>query len=263
MTHRLKHKVAIITGASKGIGRATALLFAKEGADVVLAARSEDKLMSLRNEIKKFNVRAVVVPTDVTKKEDVNNLVRTTIAEFGRIDILVNNAGMGIHGRVAVTKYSDIEEILNVNLHGALYCIYAVLPQMLKQKSGQIINISSALGKRATPNNAAYCAAKFGLQGFSESLRAELAMNGIDVIVVCPSTTETEFFGDMKYIEPRRPNPFPKNSAEDVAKVILKASLKRKHEVVVSFNGKLFVLFSRFFPRVMDRIMEVVARRGY
>jgi short-subunit dehydrogenase len=263
MKEQLKDKVAIITGASKGIGRATALLFAKEGAHVVLAARSEDRLMSLRDEINKSHVQAVVVPTDVTKREDINNLICTTIAEFDRIDILVNNAGRGIHGPVAVTQYSDIEEILNVNLHGAIYCICAVLPHMLRQRSGQIINISSVVGKRATPNNAAYCAAKFSLQGFSEALRAELAMSGIDVIVVCPSTTRTEFFNEMKYVEPRRPNPFPKSSAEHVARVVLRASLKRRHEVVVSLNGKLYVLFSRFFPRVTDRIMEIAARRGY
>jgi short-subunit dehydrogenase len=263
MNQKLKGKVAVITGASKGIGRATALLFARQGADVVLAARSEEKLKELRDEIKKFDVKVLVVPTDVTRKEDIDNLIKRTADEFGRIDILLNNAGKGIHGRVAMTPYSDIEEILNVNLYGPIYCMCSVLPQMLRQGTGQIINISSVVGKQASPNNAAYCAAKFGLQGFSGSLRAELAMNGIDVIVVCPSTTDTEFFNEMKYVEPRRPRSFPTNTPEHVAKVILKASLKRKHQVVVSLNGKLVVLFSRFFPRVMDRIMAIVARRSY
>jgi short-subunit dehydrogenase len=265
MRQRLKDKVTIITGASSGIGKATALLFAREGASVVLAARSEERLRQVQREIASFNGEAVVVPTDVTKKEAVDNLVRTAVAEFGRIDIVVNNAGIGLWGRVAETPFSIMEEVLNVNLYGALYCIHAVLSTMLKQGSGQIINISSVLGKRATPNVAAYCATKYALHGFSDSLRAELADSpsaNIDVIVVCPSTTATEFFRNMRGRQQGKSlNPFGSMSAEAVAKKILHASLRRKHEVVISFGGKLLVWSNRLFPRLIDKLMVRVARR--
>lgn len=213
--------MVIITGASRGIGKATSVLFAEKGAKVVLAARDLQDLEKTAEEIKKKNKSAeyLTVITDVTKEGDIKNLIKTTLNKFARIDILVNNAGLGINKSVAEFTTQDWDLTLDTNLKGPFLISREVLPIMIKQREGQIVNISSGAGKNPIKNYAAYCASKFGLIGFSESLALEVRNYNIKVSLLLPGTTATHF-GNKKreYVGLR-----PKNSllSKEVAEAVL------------------------------------------
>ena len=189
----LKGKTVIITGASSGIGEATAMKLAKEGANVVLTARSEDKLNKLRSKIEKENGgKAIVVPADVTKKEDLKKVAKKTKEEFGSIDGLVNNAGLMPLSYVKNLHTDEWDKMVDVNIKGVLNGVAAVLPTMMEQKSGNIINISSSAGRKIYPGGAVYCATKSAVRMFSEGLRQELAPNfNINVTSIEPGFVDT------------------------------------------------------------------------
>jgi NAD(P)-dependent dehydrogenase (short-subunit alcohol dehydrogenase family) len=192
---RLTGKVAIITGASRGIGRATAFLLADAGASVVLAARSADEIAAAAREIEArpgdTPRRALAVPCDVTDEEQVANLVAQTLAAFGRIDVLVNNAGYSRQMRIADLSRDEFVRAFTVNTVGPYLCSRAVLPTMKQQHSGKIINIVSGAGKRGSARRGAYSTSKFGLMGFSQSLQHEVKDDGITVCCVCPGPVDT------------------------------------------------------------------------
>jgi uncharacterized protein len=253
-SNKFRNKVVIITGASSGIGKETAILFAQQGANLVLAARNTDALDKLQKQLPP-NSQSLVLRTDVTQKEDLKNLIDKTIERFKQIDILINNAGLGLYGELSNNKDSDIEQVIDVNIRGLILCSAYVTPVMKKQGFGQIINISSVLGKFAIPKMAAYCASKYAVQGFSDSLRAELKRYGIKVITVCPTTTQTEFFNKMPSGTMKPNNPFIM-TPEKVAKIILKASIKNKSEVVISFSGKILSFSNRCFPGIIRFLLS-------
>ncbi|HKJ49674.1 MAG TPA: SDR family oxidoreductase [Christiangramia sp.] len=189
----LKGKTVIITGASSGIGEATAMKLAKEGANVVLTARSEDKLNKLQSRIEKENGgKAIVVPADVTNKEDLKKVAEKTKKEFGSIDGLVNNAGLMPLSYVKNLHTDEWDKMVDVNIKGVLNGVAAVLPTMMEQKSGNIINISSSAGRKMYPGGAVYCATKSAVRMFSEGLRQELAPNfNINVTSIEPGFVDT------------------------------------------------------------------------
>ncbi len=189
----IKGKTVIITGASSGIGEATALKLAKEGANVVLTARSEDKLKKLKEKIDKQNAgKALVVPADVTKKEDLKKVADKTKEEFKSIDGLVNNAGLMPLSYVKNLHTDEWDKMVDVNIKGVLNGVAAVLPTMMEQKSGNIINISSSAGRKIYPGGAVYCATKSAVRMFSEGLRQELAPNfNINVTSIEPGFVDT------------------------------------------------------------------------
>ena len=189
----IKGKTVIITGASSGIGEATALKLAKEGANVVLTARSEDKLIELQKKIEKENAgKAIVVPADVTKKEDLKKVVEKTKEEFKSIDGLVNNAGLMPLSYIKNLHTDEWDQMVDVNIKGVLNGVSAVLPTMMEQKSGNIINISSSAGRKIYPGGAVYCATKSAVRMFSEGLRQELAPNfNINVTSIEPGFVDT------------------------------------------------------------------------
>ncbi|SDS41667.1 SDR family oxidoreductase [Christiangramia echinicola] len=189
----LKGKTVIITGASSGIGEATAMKLAKEGANVVLTARSEDELNKLQSKIEKENGgKAIVVPADVTKKEDLKKVAEKTREEFGSIDGLVNNAGLMPLSYVKNLHTDEWDKMVDVNIKGVLNGVAAVLPTMMEQKSGNIINISSSAGRKMYPGGAVYCATKSAVRMFSEGLRQELAPNfNINVTSIEPGFVDT------------------------------------------------------------------------
>jgi len=190
----LKDKVVIITGASRGIGRATALEFARHGARVALGARSRNDLDALVAEIHaKFTGEAIAVETDVSKKSDVTTLAARTMQTFGRIDVLLNNAGMGIYGEVAEITEEDFDTMVNVNFKGVFLATKAVLPSMIEQKSGHIITVSSVAGKRPIPRMAVYSGTKFALDGFCKSLAKEVKPYNIRVSLIYPGMVDTHF----------------------------------------------------------------------
>ena len=189
---KLAGKVAIVTGGGRGIGRAIALALAREGASVTLAARTLSEIEEVANEIGKATGSAHPVRADVSQERDVANLVSRTIDRFQRIDILVNNAG--IHNpqrRVVDTTLDEWQRIIATNLTGAFLCAKAVLPQMVSQRSGKIINISSIGGRQGAAGVGPYRASKAGLINFSETLAAETKEYGIDVNCICPGAVDT------------------------------------------------------------------------
>ncbi len=194
MRKDISGQVVIVTGASSGIGRETALHFAREKARVALAARREQQLQALEKEIQELGAEVLSLATDVAQRDQVEAMVQRVPEPFGRVDILVNNAGSGLFALVEETTPEDVEAILQVNFFWAFYGIRAVLPIFRRHGSGHIINVASIVGKRGIPLYGAYCASKFALVGLSESLRLELEGSGIAVSLICPVGTATAVF---------------------------------------------------------------------
>ncbi|MBU2948868.1 SDR family oxidoreductase [Zobellia uliginosa] len=189
----IQDKVVIITGASSGIGEATALKLSNKGAKVVLTARREEKLEELKNKIESNGGTALIVTSDVTKKEDYDNLVEKTLDKFNTIDALINNAGLMPLSYVEKFKTDEWEKMVDVNIKGVLNGVAAVLPTMIKNKGGNIINISSSAAHKYFPGGAVYCATKSAVKMFSEGLRQELAPKyGINVTSIEPGAVSTE-----------------------------------------------------------------------
>lgn len=210
----LRGKVAVVTGAGKGIGKSIALSIAEAGANVVLAARTRSDLKSVAKEIEGHGGTALVVPTDVSDEQQVTRLVATTVERFGGVDILVNNAGIGVFDKVVDLKPDDFDRMWNVNVRGAFLCSRAALPYMIKQNSGIIINVASLAGKNAFIGGAGYAATKWALRGFSQCLMLEVREHNIRTITVCPGSVNTEFNSTTK---PRALQP------QDVADAVLLA----------------------------------------
>lgn len=188
----LKDKVVIITGASSGIGKATAMKLAGEGALVVLCARSEDVLKKLRDNIENNGGKALVVKMDVTKHADFENVISQTVDEYGSIDVLINNAGLMPLSFVEKLKTDEWEKMVDVNIKGVFNGVAAVLPTMRKNKNGHIINISSSAAHGYFPGGAVYCATKVAVKMFTEGLRQELAPEyGINVTSIEPGAVDT------------------------------------------------------------------------
>jgi len=257
MEEKLKGKVTIVTGASSGIGEATARILAKLGATVVLAARTGEKLRFLEREILAAGGRALAVKSDVTDELSVEAMVEQAVREFGSIDILVNNAGLGLTGRVAELRADDLRYLLELNLVGPLHCVQAVLPHM--PRGGRIINVSSVLGKRAVPKVGGYCATKFALNALSDALRVELADRDITVTSVHPGTTRTAFRENSRRTRDekrgwRRKGVMP----EEVAAKIARAAEKGGRDVYVTLPDRLFVNVSTLLPGLADRVLRAV-----
>jgi len=222
----IKDKVVIITGASSGIGYATALSLAKEGAKLVVGARRTDRLESLVKEIKANNGEILSQKFDVTKKSDCDDLVNTAIKKWGKVDVLVNNAGLMPLSFVKNLKVDEWDQMIDVNIKGVLYCTAAVLPHMREAKSGHIINISSVAGRIVFPAGSVYCATKHAVTAFSEGLRQELSpRNNIRVTTIEPGVVATELTNTItdesleKFVESSKKMEALK--AEDIASAII------------------------------------------
>ena len=189
----LKSKVAIVTGASKGIGRAIALSLAKAGMSVALAARARKGLEAVAKEIERAGGTCMTIPTDVSVESQVAHLIAETTTKFGRVDVLVNNAGYGVFANIIDADVKDFDGMMQVNLRGVFLCSKAVLPYMFKQHAGDIINISSLAGKNSFVGGAMYSASKWGLIGFARSLMLEVREHNVRVVTICPGSVNTSF----------------------------------------------------------------------
>ena len=260
---QLANQVAIITGASEGIGEAIARRFVAEGARVALAARSVDKLQALAASLGRE--RALAVPTDVAEPAQVERLVARTVERFGGVNILVNNAGIGLYGPAYEMDWEHFRRMWEVNFFGAVRCTLAALPY-LRQRRGVVVNISSVAGKIVLPYMAGYCATKFALNAFSTGLRMELARAGVRVVVVCPGRVRTEFhrsaYRDGSNLPGlfRRPEESGGIRAEKVAEVTLRALRWGQREVVVPWGLRLLVGFRNLFPAFTDSMIQRVVR---
>lgn len=193
MAGKLTGKVAIITGASAGIGWASAIALAEEGAHIVITARREDRLNQLVEAIKKAGSDATVVAGDAREEDTAKRTVEAALKITGKIDILLNNAGMGIYKQLADTTLEDYDVMMDTNMRSGFLFTRYVVPEMLKQKSGTILMLSSMAGVYGFPNEAVYCATKFAQVGFAQALDKELRPHGIKVGAICPGGTKTEF----------------------------------------------------------------------
>jgi len=248
-------KVAIVTGASSGIGEATARELAKAGAITVLAARREDRLQRLEQEIKEMGGRAMAVPTDLTRQEQITNLVQTTLTKFGRIDILANIAGAAIYDWFEELSAEEIRNPFEVNVIGMAELIRQTIPTMKKQRSGTILNMSSYVSRISVPPMEIYASTKYAVEGLTDGLRRSLLPWGITVIRVHPSSvTGTEFTrhmrrgGTVKYM----PVPIGRVKRERMARYIVNLIEKPRRALFISRIYDIPVLINRLFPSVID-----------
>lgn len=250
----LKDKVVLITGASSGIGKACAKVFAIEGAYVVLAARNIEKLKELSNEI--GVQKCLVVQTDVSNESQCKALIEQTIARFGRLDILINNAGVSMRALFSELDLGVIRQLIETNFFGAVYCTRYAMPYLLKSK-GSVVAVSSISGKSPLPGRTGYCASKYAMEGFMEALRIENRNTGVHVLVVRPGFTESNIRNTALNFEGKPQGESPKKEsslmrAEDVAKEIVAAILRKKREITLTYLGKMLLLLYKFVPGFVD-----------
>ena len=253
------HPVILITGASSGIGAATARLFGREGFRVVLAARRFDLLQALAQEIQAQGGQALPVAADLTRLEDIQALVRATLEHFGQIDILFNNAGFGrLDWLEALDPLDDIQSQVQVDLLGLMWMTQAVLPHMIHRLSGHIINMASIAGLIAPPTYTVYAASKFAVRGFSEALRREVGLYGIRVSVIYPGGVATNF-GQHARIHRKTKVTTPSAlllSSEDVARAVLRLAHHPRRSLVIPWPMRWAVWLNSLFPGLIDRIIE-------
>jgi short-subunit dehydrogenase len=251
-------QVVVITGASQGIGRETALLFGQEGSCVVVAARNEEALRTRADEIERHGGEAEVVVADVAVNADVEAIAERAVARFGRIDTWVNNAAVSVYARVDEMTPEEIERVIRVNLIGQIFGSKAAAVRMRAAGSGTIINVGSALSERAVQLQSVYVASKHGIAGFTEALRLELRETspGIDVVLILPSSINTPLFNSARSKLGVLPAPVPPvYEPRTVAEAILHAAEHGGRDIVVGGAGKLLVVGQRLSASLMDRYM--------
>lgn len=230
---QIKGKIALVTGAGKGIGKAVALALAAEGVHLALIARTESDLKAVAEEVAKAGVKVEYATADVADINSVNSAVATLTSALGPIDILINNAGVGKFAKFMELAPEEWEYVVKVNLFGAYYMVRAVLPAMLERQTGDIVNISSTAGRNGAAVTSAYSASKFGLIGMSESLMQEVRKSNIRVTTLTPSTIATDMAIDLKLTDG---NPEKVMQAEDFAELIV-SQLKLNRRVFVKEAG--------------------------
>ena len=256
------NRVVAITGASAGIGRATALRLAQSGAAIVACARRVERLQALVDEIVAGGGLAIAVAADVTREADMNRLVASALERFGRLDVIICNAGFGIYGTADSITADQMRELIDVNYLGTFYAISAALPVFRRQTTGHAIVLSSIVGKRGVPYMGAYAATKFAQVGLAECLRAELDGSNIHVSVVFPISTETEFFDVMTKASGHATRAMgPRQGASDVAEAIARTIDRPVAEVYPYRKARGLVLLNAIAPGFCDRLVKNWGRK--
>jgi len=264
----LAGKVAVITGASKGIGAAIAESLAEEGCRLALAARSTELLEQAADQLRRnFGAEVLTVPTDVSEEGQARALIEKTESHFGAVDILVNNAGMGIYGAVDELDLGDLRHVFEVNFFGALAALQAAVQVMRRQGGGTVVNISSIVGKFPQPLGGGYTATKYALQGASGAARAELKRDNIDLVVVCPGLTETEFSQNSRISVPGAEHRQGERhaltrgvDARRVGRRTVTAIKRGEREVYITLFDRLLVCFAVLFPDLLQWLLIYVTR---
>jgi dehydrogenase/reductase SDR family protein 7B len=255
----MKGKVVIVTGASSGIGKALAYEMASRGAHVVISARSFGILLEMEGELAGKGITALAVQADVSSEEDCRHLINATAEKFGRIDALINNAGISMRALFADTDLSVIHRLMDVNFWGTVNCTKFALPHLLKAR-GSVVGVSSIAGFKALPGRTGYSASKFAIHGFLETLRIENLKTGLHVMIVCPGFTASNIRKTALAADGSQQGESPRDedsmmSAEEVARRITEAMIRRKKIVIMTTQGKMTVLMNKFFPFWMDKMV--------
>lgn len=244
MERQLEGKKVLITGASSGIGKAIAILFAKEGADLCLVARRAEELSKVAEQCRAVGVKVLDLNVDITEKTEVEKMALESLSVFDQIDILINNAGYGRYGPFRTIPIEEWDKMWMINVRGLVLVIQAIIPHMIARQMGHIVNISSIHGIHTSGNASAYCATKFAVTGLTEALSKELWRDGIKVSVVCPGGVLTPFLGiapeqkNQEFLEP-----------EEVARVVLD---------VVTAPGKALIMKVVIAPKTRPFIVQEI-----
>ncbi len=255
----MTERVVVITGASSGIGKALAKVYAEEGTALVLGARSIEKLEAVADELNPKSAGVSVIQTDVSKEEDCKNLIQAALDIYGRIDVLINNAGISMRAIFEEVDLSVLKSLMGVNFWGTVYCTKYAMPALLQSK-GSVVGVSSIAGYKGLPGRTGYSASKFAIHGFLETVRIENLKKGLHVMIACPGFTSSNIRNTALAKDGSQQGETPRDedkmmSAEEVAQHIKKAVKKRKRTLVLTGQGKLTVLLNKFFPKLVDKLV--------
>ncbi len=254
-----KNKVVIITGASSGIGEATAYAFAKKGCKLVLAARSEKALEQVKFKCNQLGASCQIVATDVSIDADCQKLIEQTLFHFGKINILINNAGLSMRASLSDASLNVLHQLMNVNFWGTVQCTKYALPYILKEE-GSVIGISSIAGIKGLPGRTGYAASKFAMNGFLESLRIENKSKNLHVGIMAPGYTASNIRNVALNAKGAKQEESPLNESElmqpeAVASYLIKMVEKRINFQVLTTQGKLVFWLNKFFPNWVDTLI--------
>jgi len=255
----LKNKVVIVTGASSGIGKACAQVFCKQGARVMLAARSEEKLKELNDILNQSGGQSNYMVTDVASELDCKNMINKTIDIYGSIDVLINNAGISMRALFNDLDLKAFQKVMQVNFYGTIYCTKYALPYILMSK-GSIVGVSSIAGHKGLPARTAYSSSKFAMTGFLESLRIENLKKDLHVLIASPGFTASSIRENALDASGANQKESPRNekkmmTPDSVAQKILYAVKYRKNSIVLTWQGKLLVFLNKLFPNFVDQLV--------
>ncbi len=264
MAKRSRHLVVVITGASSGIGRATALEFAKTGARLVLAARSRENLDRTAEKCRKSGAEALVVPTVVCREDEVQTLAEQAVEHFGHIDVWINDAGVGLYSRFEQAPANEYRQVIETNLFGAIYGARAALAEFRRANAGLLVNISSQLAFGGAPYSSAYAISKYGMRALSDTLRQELLGSGIRVCTVYPASTDTPFFQHAANYTGREVQPLGSVSdPHDVARAIVRLVEKPKPDTLIGKSGYIVEPLHWFATGAHARILRKKTDRDH
>jgi uncharacterized protein len=261
--NKFEGKIVLVTGASSGIGRQVSLDFSVHGAQsIILVARSRSKLEDLEKTIsRKFNIKTIIYPCDVSKKSEVEQMGREILDKCGHVDVLVNNAGFGLYGKVQNQSIEQIESVTFTNYLGVVYCTKVFLDSMIARKSGHIVNLASVAASFGVAGLSAYCASKYAVLGFSESLSQELHGTGVGLTVVSPMGVKTNFFNNSSF-GGRIPyyNGFMLKT-NTVSNAVLAAANSHRLEIIVPFYMRAGVWLKHTIPFLINPMIGFLFRR--
>ncbi|PTX21168.1 short-subunit dehydrogenase [Pontibacter mucosus] len=256
---KMRDKVVLITGGTSGIGKALAFAFGREGAKVAISGRNQQNLDQTSQELSAAGIDNLPVNADVSVEEQCQRMVQETVQKYGRLDVLINNAGISMRALFEDLDLDVLRKVMDINFWGTVYSTKYALPY-IKQVKGSIVGISSIAGYRGLPARTGYSASKFAMHGFLETLRTELLYSGVHVLLACPGFTASNIRNTALAANGQQQGETPREeekmmSAEEVAERILKATIQRKRDLVMTTQGKLAVWVNKLFPSLADKLV--------